>query len=199
MRTKLVILAMLLSSVLVFTLPISGIAAVKNLVGNPDFAKDTEGWSIGADFATLTIDKNEKGVGGSNVILANVTKVGANAWEPEIHSPAFDLAKGKKFTMSLWAKADKAHPLILKFEQLDLWGGPTQDIKATTTWAEYHFTPLMDIGSPPQFVIHVEFGGQTGKVWFSHFLVYEGDFVPEVLSPVTPTGRLATAWGEIKK
>jgi len=200
MRINLVVFVVLLFGILVLAMPISGIAAVKNLVGNPDFVKDMEGWSLGADYGTFDIDKSEKGIAGGNAALANVTKVGANAWEPEIHSPAFDLAIGKKFTMSLWAKADKvSRPLILKFEQLDLWGGPTQEISVTKDWAEYHFTPLMDIGSPPQFVIHVEFSGQTGKVWFSHFLVYEGDFVPETLSPVTPANRLTTTWGEIKK
>jgi hypothetical protein len=199
MRTNLVVFVVLLFGILVLAMPISGMAAVKNLAGNPDFVKDTEGWSLSADYGTLDIDKNETGIAGGNAVLANITSVGANAWEPEIHSPAFDLAIGKQFTMSFWAKADKARPIGAKFEQLDLWGGPSQDFNLTTNWAEYHFVPLMDIGSPPQFVIHLQFNGEAGKVWFSHFLVYEGDFVSETLSPVTPANRLTTTWGDIKK
>jgi len=198
MRTKLFIFVVLFSGILVLAMSLSSMAAVKNLVTNPDFVTNMEGWTFGADYGTFDIDKSEKGIVG-NAALANVTKVGANAWEPEIHSPAFDLAIGKKFTMSFWAKADKARPLGTKFEQLDLWGGPSQDINLTDKWAEYHFVPTMELGSPPQFVVHIQFNGQTGKVWFSHFLVYEGDFTPETLSPVTPTGRLTTTWGEIKK
>ena len=198
MRTKLFVFAMLISGILIMTMPITSMGAVKNLVVNPDFVKDIEGWVFGADYGTFDIDKAEKGIVG-NAVLADVTKVGANAWEPELHSPAFDLTNGKKFTMSFWARGEKARALGTKFEQLDLWGGPSQDINITDKWAEYHFVPLMDIGSPPQFVVHIQFSGQTGKVWFSHFLVYEGDFVAEALTSVTPTGRLATAWGEIKK
>ncbi len=198
MRSRLIFLIILISALLVFALPMSGIGAVKNLLTNPDFEKDTAGWSFGTDYGTFEIDKTQKGIVG-NAVLANVVKVGANAWEPEIHSPAFDLVKGKKYTMSFWAKADKNRPLGIKFEQLDLWGGPNQNINITTNWAEYHFSPTLDIGSPPQFVIHIEFGGQTGKVWFSHFLVYEGDFDPTTLTPVNSIGRLATKWGDIKK
>ena len=198
MRKELIVLAILLSGIFVFTMPISGIAAIKNLVANPDFAKDITGWSISADLATLTIDKNEKVANGS-AVLADVTKVGANAWEPEIHYAQIDLTNGKKYTLSFQAKADKARPIGAKFEQNTTWGGPSQDFNLTTSWAEYHFTPTMDIGSPPEFFIHIQFNGQTGKVWFSHFLVYEGDFVAEPLTSVTPIGRLATAWAEIKK
>ena len=84
MRTKLFVFAMLISGILIMTMPITSMGAVKNLVVNPDFVKDIEGWVFGADYGTFDIDKAEKGIVG-NAVLANVTKVGVNAWEPELH------------------------------------------------------------------------------------------------------------------
>lgn len=51
--------------------------AITNLVKNGDFEKDTEGWSFGADYGSLTIDKKEKGIVG-NAIYVKVDKLGAN-------------------------------------------------------------------------------------------------------------------------
>ncbi|MFC1718281.1 hypothetical protein ACFL6S_31790, partial [Candidatus Poribacteria bacterium] len=59
--------------------------------------------------------------------------------------------------------------------------------------------------SPPSVVIHIGWELQLGNVWLSHFRVYEGDWVEEDLEIpgqekilVTPLGRLATAWGQVK-
>jgi hypothetical protein len=58
------------------------------------------------------------------------------------------------------------------------------------------------MGSPPNVVIHIQFNNIKDDVWFDHFRVYQGEYVPEELGQpkisVTPMGRLATAWGQIK-
>jgi len=173
--------------------------AITNLVKNGDFEKDTEGWSFGADYGSLTIDKKEKGIVG-NAIYVKVDKLGANPWEPEIHSPDFPLNLNKTYTVDFWAKTEpgKKRNLMVKFEQLDKWGGPSGIVTIDDQWKVYHLTLVSDFQSPPNSVIHIQFEGSVDDVWFSHFRVYEGQYVPEALSPVSPASKLASKWGEIK-
>jgi len=210
MRCK---IGIILSGILALTMLVSTAAAkeeIENMLPNPDFEMGTSGWSISGGFATLTVDKEEDPIGGvGSVVLATVINVGAENWEPEIHSPPFPLENGKQYTYSFWAKAGEegaGRTLGPRFEQLDTWVGMGQDITVTDEWQEFHFTGVWtDPSSPPQVVIHIAFNKQLDDVWFRHFRVYEGEYVEEDLEldgqkkiSVTPMGRLATAWGQIK-
>jgi len=189
-------------SLVMLVLPLMVLAAPKNIVPNPDFVKDAEGWSFGADYGTFKVDPSVKGIVG-NAVLAKVDKVGANAWEPEIHSPGFDLKNGVKYTYAFWAKAEAGKTRVLgaRFEQLDTWVGIGEDITINDQWKDYRFTGVWTHpGSPPQVVIHIAMNVPPEPlvdVWFSNFRVYEGDYVVET-TPVNPMGRLATAWGSLK-
>jgi hypothetical protein len=181
---------------------------VENILTNPDFDAETTDWTLGglADGAAgeLIAEKVKSPVGGvsGNVLYAKIDGLGNDAWEPEIHSPAFDVKAGSIYTVSFWAKteAGQVRPLLVKFEQLDVWGGPSTVIDTITDdWAEYHYSPTMDISSPPQVVLHITFEGSTLDVWFDHFRVYEGDYVPEELgTAIKPIGKLGATWGYIK-
>ena len=194
-RIGVLILMMLFSIIL-----ISGAtAAITNMVGNPDFENGVEGWSIGADYGSLAIDESVTAIVGKT-LYAKIDKLGANAWEPEIHSPDFALDNGKTYTIDFWAKteAGKTRNLMIKFEQLDLWGGPSDTVTVTDNWQQLHITGVSDFQSPPNSVIHIQFEGSVDDIWFSHFRVYGGEYVAEVLSAVTPASKLATTLGEIR-
>jgi hypothetical protein len=175
---------------------------IVNLVSNPDFESGVDGWSLGLG-NPFTVDKKEKFAVG-NVVLADIQNVGANDWEPEIHSKGFDVENGKTYTCSFWAKADAKRSIGVKFEQLDTWVGPSQNFNLSDgEMTEYFFSPVMTMGSPPQVVIHIQFNKQKGKVWFAHFRVYEGKYVEDDLAikpkiAVSPSGNLTTTWGKIK-
>ena len=204
------IAGVLLSCIFVLTMLVSGVAAqdeeIENILPNPDFEEGIGEWSIGAQWGTLSIDKREDSPTGHPVMLATINAVGVEAWEPEIHSPPFPLENGKTYTYAFWAKAepDSRRSLGPSFEQLDTWVGMGQGISLTDEWKEYHFTGVWtDPSSPPAVVIHIGFNFQTDDVWFSHFRVYEGEYVEEALEnipprAVTPVARLTTAWGKIK-
>jgi hypothetical protein len=186
-----------LAGVFMSIMLVSG-AMAANMVANPDFLVDTEGYSIGADYATLSVDG--AGIVG-NAMLATINSVGENAWEPEIHSPTFDLVNGTTYTYAFWAKTEPGatRDLAPQFEQLDTWVGLGEGITVTDQWVDYHFTGVWEHpSSPPQVVVHIGFEFLLEDVWFSHFRVYEGDYVEEGLAPVTPVGRLATSWAAIK-
>ena len=197
------------SCILVLTMLASGAAAkdddFENLLTNPDFETGTAGWSISAAWGSLSIDNKESPPDTDYLsLLATITGAGAEAWEPEIHSPAYDVDAGEKYTMDFWAKTEEGavRTLGIKFEQLDTWTGPATTITVTEEWQHFVYTPVMTMQSPPQVVIHIQFNGQLDDVWFSHFRVYQGEFVEEELGgpkiAVKPMGRLTTAWGQIK-
>jgi len=201
----------LLASVLILAMLASGASAqkVKNMLLNPDFEIEIGGWSIGGGQASLAIDKEEKSVGGiGNAVYAQIDAVGAANWEPEIHSPAFDLEQGEIYTYSFWAKCEpeEIRTLSPSFEQLITYVGMGQGITVTDEWQEFHYTGIWNNPtSPPQVVIHIGFNLQLVDVWFCHFRVYNDQYQEEDLEipgeeriAVTPVGNMATAWGKIK-
>ena len=203
-----IVCGVLLSVIIILAVWVSTTTAqeIKNLVSNPDFDIDINtvvDWTIGGG-GTLSIDKKEKFPVGQ-VAKAQIDNPGANAWEPEIHSKAFDVKNATMYTCSFWAKADAdARPVDVKYEQLDTWVGPSQGFKFGMEMAEYSFSPIMTMGSPPQVVIHIQFNNLKGGVWFAHFRVYEGKYVKDKIDlgakpkAVTPGEKLASSWGEIK-
>ena len=205
MRSKDFVFVLFLACVMILVFlqaDTSNAKEVENILQNPDFEINTEGWSIGAG-GMLSIDKKMKFAIG-NVMLADVQAVGADDWVPEIHSKPFDVENGKMHTCSFWAVADAKRSIGLKFEQLDTWTGPAQTFNLSDEeLTEYFFSPIMTMGSPPQVVIHLQFNKQIGQVWFAHFRVYEGkyeedDLVAKPKIAVNPAGNLATTWGKIK-
>ncbi len=210
MKIHFSLFVVILGIILLFTVITLNVEAqqIENMLSNPDFEIDTNGWSIGAG-GTLQIDKKEKSPTGHNVVKATIDAVGANAWEPEIHSPSFPLINGKKYTYAFFAKAEpgKTRNLGCRFEQLETWVGIGQDISINDQWKDYHFTGVWTHpSSPPNVVIHIALNLQPNPlvdVWFFHFRVYEGDYIDEQLlgkpKAVSYIGNLATTWGNIKK
>jgi len=197
------VLLLLLAIMLVFSFSDTNAKEIENLVFNPDFESGVDGWSLGLG-NVFAVDKKEKFAVG-NVVLADVQNVGANDWEPEIHSKGFDVKNGTMYTCSFWAKADAKRSIGVKFEQLDTWVGPAQNFNLSEgELTEYFFSPVMTMSSPPQVVVHIQFNKQKGKVWLAHFRVYEGKYVADdlVAKPkiaVQPSGNLTSTWGKIKQ
>jgi hypothetical protein len=184
---------------------------IENLLSNPDFEIDTNGWSIG-NGNTLAIDKKEKCPTGTNVIKATIDVVGANNWEPEIHSPTFALKQNKTYTWSFWAKTEegKTKAISPTFESNDpAWAGAAgMNITLTDEWVEYHSTAVWANENRAQVVIHIGLNfppTEKNDMWIAHAKVYEGNYVEEEIPGLkpkaveNPADRLTTTWGKIKK
>ena len=183
-------------------------AEIENLVSNPDFEEGTNGWKLNVGGNSAGLIKAEKGgVTGDFCLFAQIDAVGPDNWNPEIHSPSFEVKAGKIYTCAFWAKTEqgKTRPLYVKFEQLDTWEGPSKTFTITDEWAEYYFSPNMTVQSPPSVVIHIAFQQQKEDVWLDHFRVYQGEYVEEKLPQpggkgiaVQPAGKLVTLWADIR-
>ncbi len=211
MRLKTSTIGILLSCILTLTMLISEAVArddeIENMLPNPDFEiNGTNGWSIDAAHATLTVDDKEESPTGTPVMMATINSVGAESWEPEIHSPSFALENGETYTYSFWAKAEpgSTRSIAPTFEETVTYAGMGQGISLTDEWVEYHYTGVWGEPNAPTTVIHIGFNFQTDDVWFSHFRVYEGEYVEEEFDDqpqiaVSPSSSLATTWGAIKE
>ena len=196
-------------SVLLILAPNSIAQEIENLLSNPDFEVDTNGWSIGAG-NTLAIDKKEECPTGTNAVMATVDVVGANAWEPEIHSPSFALEQEETYTYSFWAKTEEGETKAIysSFESNSpAWAGAAgMNITLTEEWLEYHATALWTNESRDVVVIHIALNyppTEMNDMWIAHAKVYEGDYVEEEIEglqpkAVTPVGNLAITWGKVK-
>jgi hypothetical protein len=183
---------------------------IENLLSNPDFKMDTNGWTIG-NGNTLAIDFDEECPTGTNVMKATIDNVGANSWEPEIHSPSFALANGRTYTYSFWAKTEpeETREVNTSFESNDPeWAGAGSiTIFLTDEWQEFHSTAPWSNEDRPTVVIHIALNYPPTElldVWFARAKVYEGDYVEEEIEEiepkaVNPADKLTTAWGRIKK
>ncbi|MCG2689818.1 hypothetical protein L6252_00855 [Candidatus Parcubacteria bacterium] len=135
--------------------------------------------------------------------------VGVENWEPEVHSPSFNLTMGKTYTYAMFIKAepDSVRTLLgVNFEQLDTWVGMGQEIALTDEWVEYHFTGVWaNPSSPPAVVVHIGINLQKDDFWISYCRVYKGDFfqeefgeIPQAVNPMPPNMKLPITWGYVK-
>ncbi|PIP31654.1 hypothetical protein COX24_02405 [bacterium (Candidatus Gribaldobacteria) CG23_combo_of_CG06-09_8_20_14_all_37_87_8] len=187
---------------------VKGANPPENILPNPYFEEGITGWTIDAARAVLSIDQKEKSPTGTPVMKVTVNAVGAENWEPEVHSPSFNLTMGKTYTYAIFIKAepDSVRTLGVNFEQLDTWVGMGQEITLTDEWVEYHFTGVWaNASSPPAVVIHIGVNLQKDDFWLSYCRVYEGKFVqeefgeiPQAVDPMPKSAKLASTWGKIK-
>ncbi|MFC1718282.1 carbohydrate binding domain-containing protein [Candidatus Poribacteria bacterium] len=196
-------------SVMLILAPNSIAQEIENLLTNPDFEIDTEGWSLGNE-NFFGIDEKEECPTQTNVVSAIIDNVGANPWEPEIHSPSFALAQGNTYTYSFWAKTEEGETKSINssFESNDpVWAGAGgMAITLTDEWVEYHSTSVWNNEFRGVVVIHIAVNyppTELNDMWIAHAKVYEGDYVEEEIEglepeAVTPVGNLAIPWGQIK-
>ena len=187
---------------------VKGVAPPENILPNPYFEDGTNGWTVDAARAILSADQKEESPTGTPVMLVQVNAVGVENWEPEVHSPIFNLTMGKTYTYAMFIKAepDSVRTLGVNFEQLDTWVGMGQEIALTDEWVEYHFTGAWaNASSPPAVVIHIGVNLQKDDFYLSYCRVYEGEFfqeefgeIPQSVNPMPPNTKLAATWGYVK-
>ena len=182
---------------------------IENLLSKPDFEIGTNEWTLSNGI--FAIDKKEECPTGTNAVMATIDVVGANNWEPEIHSPGFGLAQNKTYTYSFWARTEEGETKAISssFESNDpAWAGAGgMNITLTDEWQEYHSTTVLSNEPRANVVIHIALNfppTEKNDMWIAHAKVYEGNYVEEEIEglepkSVNPAGCLTTAWGNIKK
>ena len=183
------------------------IYAVDNMVTNPDFDQPLEnGWNleVHGDHVTATMELDSTtSVVGSNSARVDIESIveGAEVWRLQFKQVGITVAGGETYTWSFWAKASEPRPAsVWVGMEADPWEtlGASEDIQLDTSWQEYHFTfeAAQDYDNTR---LAIQLAGSTvTPVWVDHEMLYVGDYVPETVSAIRPSGKAAATWGSIK-
>jgi hypothetical protein len=114
---------------------------------------------------------------GSQAVRINITKTSGVDWQVALNALApVTLSKGKDYTFSFWAKADRQRPISL-WSQLSQ--APWTDYLSThesqlgTSWQHYEVT-VRAIDSSSQAKFYMGFGANLGSVWVDDVRLQEG-------------------------
>ncbi len=169
---------------------------IKNLLVNGGF--ETGSVSPWTTYGTVTKEVvttlvgatvPENPVEGSCCLHVTVPKAAVSFWDIGLWSPKVVLAKGKKYTFSVFLKSKAGSvPTYFALElAVSPWTACAQ--RSTTmsnTWAEYYITtPVFDSDvSPASIVFHIGFA--AAEFWIDDIRLYEGDYVPASASEAIP-------------
>ena len=110
-----------------------------------DFSKDWEKyWNIERDSVTkATVETGRFGPDQRNAIRISIEKMGAVAWNPQIHHATLTLSTEQPYTFSFAIRSDTKKTLNVNCRQnVDPWAelGLSRTIEVGPEWKTYHFT-----------------------------------------------------------
>ena len=176
-----------------FAFPLVTHAQVENLLVNPSFVEDEpifndpdwENWATwnsaeGAG-SLVEIDETEFIDGKKSL---RIEPVGTANWHFIVLSLPIYVDMQKDYTISFWAKAEKARPLTMALKATDnsisAWGAT--DFNLTTEWAEYHYASEVLIDNVK---LEIWCSGTEDPFWLDYVLMYEGNYDPG-MKPTPP-------------
>jgi hypothetical protein len=172
---------------------------IVNLFDNPGFEEGTDidvqeipGWQLyKQENATglLSID-TEEAIEGEQCVFIEVTGVPAGGtWNLRFdHTRRFSVVQGTTYTMSFWLKGDPG-PVTLSASRAEQnaageWGALAQKVvNPTAEWEEYYMTFESSEDRLVMWQILISNPEQT--YYLDHARCYEGEYVPDVLGPLT--------------
>ena len=182
-----------------------------NMVMNPEFEMGTAFWNleVHGDFveAIMLEDRND-GIGDNRCARIDISNIeaGAEVWRLQFKQVNHRIEAGETYTWSFWARAeDWRQADVWVGMEVDPWStlGPSETIELESEWQEYHFTfDAQESFDNTRLAIQLASSPET--VWVDHVRFYEGDYEEEDFEEimrdisVTPAGKLATTWGQIR-
>ncbi|MFC1714594.1 carbohydrate binding domain-containing protein [Candidatus Poribacteria bacterium] len=211
------------SAVLVSIFLLTGICMVYaaddeivNLFDNPGFeegkGRDLQaipGWKMylqNGGTGLLSID-TEEAIEGDQCVMIEVTGVPAGGtWNVRFdHDRRFPVEDRVTYTMSFWMKGDMGpvtiSPSRAEQNEAGEWGNlASKVINPTPEWEEYYLTFQ---SSEDRLVMWQLLISNPKQIyWVDYARCYEGEYVEGEIKPVlravSPSGKLATQWGDLK-
>ena len=203
--------------------PVIAHAAVENLLLNNSFEDEELEWDLGRGgdgaVGVLTFSTEEV-IDGERSLQVEVLATHDDSWQISALQTSLSLNKGKTYTLTFWAKAEKFRPLDIELKRTQIGGLSWQGITAANIviadeWEEYvhNFVPAIDYpeqgvprndGENQAFAeVDFWFAGDDAMIWLDFVHLYEGDY--EKISPslapfaVEPVGKLPVLWGALRR
>jgi len=186
MRNKIKFMASVVGLFIVVLSGHSSAAEVENLVFNPEFEQNLQGWilEIHADFVQAVMEIDKEGVGDRRSAYINILNLepGAETFRLQFKQSGIKVEQGKKYTWTFWAMSEEGvRPArLLVCMEVDPWGGLGGDkpIAINDEWQEFQltFTALQDFDNTR---LAIQLAGSEINLWVDHVKFYEGDYVPD--------------------
>lgn len=146
--------------------------------GGFESAADVAGWDwwTAEEYAGTVERDTTTAAQGSSSLRIDVTRAGGQAWRAAVSRGGVALVKGRDYTLSFWAKADRPRDVSLWAQQraapwkewLDLGA-----VRLTTAWTRYVVSARAR-GADERATLHVGVGQETGTVWLDDVRLQRG-------------------------
>ncbi len=139
----------------------------RSLISNGSFESGTAGWVM--KNINVEIDTTAKQDGEQSLKVNGHQEYSLNVSGATLRGPAFDMVKGKTYTIAFAAKAKEMREILI---QLD-WSDQQGIYLVPEKWSRFVFT--MTAASSGSFRPVISLGREETAVWFDDFYVFEGD------------------------
>ena len=116
----------------------------------------------------------------SKSVHLRVTKIGTGSWHVLLNRPGFGVKRGQSYTLTFWAKADKARVMKLRLSQTCApWRLVTPQLTAhvTTEWQRFRFVAVASETLTKSRILIGDLGRQLGAYWLAHVSLRPGGIV----------------------
>ncbi len=149
------------------------------LLTNGNYAKGTKPWVLEqAGSAKGTMGVTKEGPGGQAALKVNIQNKGEQSWQVQLHQGGLKIEKGRKYTLSYWAKADRPTVITVNcMQNHEPWEhhGAATEVNVSTKWEKKTFSfagPWDDTNARITFTNLATQPGAT--YWFSNVSLLAG-------------------------
>jgi len=151
-----------------------GVASKPNpeMLANGTFAAGVQKWVLeqaGAAKGTMTVAK--VGPNGKPAVNVKIVSKGEQSWQVQLHQGGLQIEKGRKYTLTYWARADRPTLITVNcMQNHEPWEhhGAATESQVTTEWKKFTFSflgPWDDTNARVTFTNLANIPGQN--YWFS--------------------------------
>jgi hypothetical protein len=146
----------------------------KEMLTNGDFTQGMAFWTLerhdGAQATAAVVDDLPAGVRGGKAVQLKVARPGGEAWHVQLIQRGFGVRKGRSYTLSFWARADR--PLYLSagvMQARDPWQGlgSQVDPAASKEWKPFRLVFVAGATDEDARLTIGGLGRQTATVWLA--------------------------------
>lgn len=159
-----------------------------SLLTNGTFATGTTGWNTEQHQPATASFTNTTDFNGSPALRINVTTAGTATWHVQLNQSPLNLTANGYYTISFWAKADRAVPLNANLARAyGDYGGIGTGVSTTlgTAWQQYTVALQNGVAEANARVNFGGFGDRTCSVWLADVRVQPGGKLGGLANGVT--------------
>ncbi len=163
----------------------SGLAGKKNQIENDGFEYDLQEengqwWELYCDepkgnYGFARFDAGDF-VQGRQSLKITVSRLNGVSHEPHLKIIGLNVEKGKKYTYSVFMKADRPCRVVFDIRRFrsEIFYGNSPELSLGLEWKEYSYTVTAPESNSGDVMVLIQMGMDTANVWLDNARFYEG-------------------------